>query len=125
MRWTGGIDGKSGSNFLLRPDEVGAVGPVSVDPGLQAKGLGRALMEDVLRHARDSGTGKVRLMQDAFNAVSLSLYASLGFDTCPLTDGGLYRRLLANGCRTRKVMNLMTMGPYEEPEGAWMPSVAY
>jgi hypothetical protein len=184
-------------------------------------------MQDVLRHARESGIERVRLMQDAFNMASLSLYASLGFDTkapaallepapaadphsrrledadldtveelsrriyrvsrrndvaghiggpfppfvrerggrivgylvggmvghgvaetegdmaalilhaasemppnlrrsfCPLIHGGLYRRLLAAGCRTRKVMNLMAFGPYEEPDGIWVPSVGF
>jgi predicted N-acetyltransferase YhbS len=221
-------DGKiAGSNFLSAADEVGAVGPISVDPDLQGSGLGRALMKDVLRQARDTGVEQVRLMQDAFNMTSLSLYASLGFDTrapaalltpaalhdagcrpltpedldaveelsrriyrvnrrnevahhiagpsrqfvrerrghvvgyivsgmtghgvaeteedmaalilhaasetppeyrrtfCPLTEGSLYRRLLAAGCRTRKVMNLMALGPYEEPDGVWVPSVGF
>jgi predicted N-acetyltransferase YhbS len=217
----------AGSNFLSTPDVVGAVGPISVDPEAQGSGIGRALMEDVLRHAKENGIEQVRLMQDAFNMTSLSLYASLGFDTkvpvallepapapdilcrplsahdldavdelsrriyrvsrrnevehhmtgpfkvfvreragrvvgylitampghgvaeteddmlglilhsastvppeatssfCPLTEGTLYRRLLAAGCRTRKVMNLMALGPYEEPHGVWIPSVGF
>src|SRR2546426_592762 len=44
---------------------------------------------------------------------------------CPLTEGDLYRKLLANGCRNIKVMNLMALGPYERPDGAWIPSVLY
>jgi len=44
---------------------------------------------------------------------------------CPLTEGDLYRKLLANGCRNIKVMNLMALGPYERPDGAWLPSVLY
>jgi len=216
-----------GSNFISVPDSVGAIGPVSVDPNEQGKGIGRALMEDVLRHAREGGIERVRLMQDAFNMQSLSLYASLGLDTkvgaallvptgvdvpevrpatpddmdaverlsgeiygvsrrrevesmangpfrpfvyeksgrviayfipgmvghgvgeteevlvavvlgatkhvadpfarafCPLTEGALFRRFLAAGCKVRKVMNLMTLGPYEEPQGPWMPSVLF
>ena len=218
-----------GSNGLLIPDEVGGVGPVSVEVPAQGRGIGRALMRDVLAHAERSGIEMVRLMQDSFNMGSLSLYASLGFDTkdpiamiqpapvpcedgsvrpvmesdlptidelsrriykvsrrnevasliqppfrpllrerdgrvsgyfvlgmpghgvyeteedalalvgeaatgvpaefarcfCPLTEGGLYRKLLAAGGRAIKVMNLMALGPYEPPEGVWMPSVAY
>ena len=217
----------SGSNFIVTPDEIGGIGPISIDPERQGKGFGRALMEDVLRYARENGIERVRLMQDAFNMGSLSLYASLGFDTkvgaallvptgvdvpevrpatpddmdaverlsgeiygvsrrrevesmangpfrpfvyeksgrviayfipgmvghgvgeteevlvavvlgatkhvadpfarafCPLTEGALFRRFLAAGCKVRKVMNLMTLGPYEEPQGPWMPSVLF
>lgn len=76
------LDGRpAGSNFLSVSDSTGAVGPVSVDPGAQGAGIGRALMEDVLRYARENGVEDVRLMQDAFNMTSLALYATLGFDT--------------------------------------------
>jgi hypothetical protein len=44
---------------------------------------------------------------------------------CPLTEGGLFRHALADGHRLKKMMNLMALGPYEEPEGAWLPSVLY
>lgn len=222
------LDGRLvGSNFIELTDGASGIGPVSVDPAAQSGGVGRAMMEDVLRHARESGIERVRLMQDSFNMTSLALYASLGFDTkapvammepapaespnvrratrgdldgveelsrriyrvnrrhsveahlsdpftpfvfekggrvtayfvpgifghgageseeemaelvlhtftqappmvhvffCPLTEGSLYRRFLAAGCRNRKVMNLMTLGPYEEPQGVWLPSVGY
>jgi hypothetical protein len=39
------------------------------------------MMEDALRHAAESGVERVRLCQDAFNVTSMSLYASVGFDT--------------------------------------------
>ncbi len=41
----------------------------------------------------------------------------------PLRSGELYRRALAAGHRNVKVMNLMALGPYEEPRGSWLPSV--
>ena len=217
----------AGSNYLTTMDEVGAVGPISVDPPHQGKAIGRALMQECLAYARDNGIERVRLMQDSFNMQSLALYASLGFDTkapvalldppgvaspevrpateldldaieglsreiygvnrrrevaghlhgpfrpfvyehggrvlgyfipgmighgvaesedvlvaivlgavaetapmfarafCPLTEGTLYRRFLEAGCRNRKVMNLMAIGPYEEPRGPWLPSVGF
>lgn len=221
-----------GSNFLSLMDEVAGVGPITVDPTLHGRGIGRALMLDVMDYAKKQGIKKVRLLQDAHNAHSLSLYASLGFEVrescavmmppaahkdpvegvrpfkesdlpdvdrlsrriykssrrnevasaspygfpvlvkaaekgpvsgylmpgifghgvaesegdaialvkeagrlqqpdqlkiifCPLREHGLYRGLLASGCRTVKVMNLMTLGPYEEPAEVWMPSVLY
>ena len=221
----------AGSTFLLGADEVGGVGPVTVEVSEQGNGIGRALMQNVLEHARQAGLERVRLMQDSFNLSSLSLYASVGFDVkepvammqppadppaagdgsvrpageddlpaieemskriyrvnrrnevaadlrgpfkpwlrerggratgyfvlgiaghgvaeteddafalvmhaasqtppeygrffCPLTEGSLYRRFLAAGCRAIKVMNLMALGPYEPPDGVWLPSVIY
>jgi GNAT superfamily N-acetyltransferase len=219
----------AGSNFLLTADEVAGVGPITVEVSLQGEGIGRALMEAVIDHARQERIEMVRLCQDAFNTTSISLYGSLGFDVkeplavmqpapadavdpsvrpveegdladieelsrrfykvsrrnevaaaigspfayvlreregrvvgyytqgmlghgvaeteddmlvmvmqaaravppgharcfCPLTDGNLFRRFLAAGFRTVKPMNLMTMGPYERPEGVWVPSVLY
>jgi GNAT superfamily N-acetyltransferase len=67
-----------GSNFLAEADAIRAVGPISVEPGAQQRGIGRQLMEAVL--ARAASAIGVRLVQDAFNAVSMALYASLGFD---------------------------------------------
>jgi len=224
------LDGQpAGSNFLLLSDEVGGLGPITVEVSMQGHGIGRALMQNVIDHAKESGVEKVRLLQDSFNMTSLSLYASLGFDTkepvalmqpapaeqpeasvrpvtdddlgaieelsrriyrvsrrnevafalrglfrpflrerggrvvgyylagiaghgvaeteddmlalvreaarqmppdfhrvfCPLTEGSLYRSFLANGSRAIKVMNLMALGPYERPDGVWVPSVLY
>src|SRR5687768_3573470 len=67
-----------GSNFLDERDAIKAVGPITVDPATQSKGIGRRLMEAVID--RGSGAAGIRLVQDAFNRASLSLYASLGFD---------------------------------------------
>jgi GNAT superfamily N-acetyltransferase len=219
----------AGSNFLMVADDVGGIGPITVEVSMQGHGIGRALMQNVIDHARDAGVERVRLLQDSFNMTSLSLYASLGFETkepvavmqsapaeapdasirpvaesdlegiedlsrriykvsrrnevasgitgpfspflrerngritgyytpgiaghgvaeteddlvalvgetarqmppdfhrvlCPLTEGDLYRKLLAAGCRNIKVMNLMALGPYERPDGAWLPSILY
>jgi len=67
-----------GSNHLVEYDAIRAVGPITVDPAAQAKGAGRMLMEAVIE--RGKGSAGIRLVQDAFNIASLSLYASLGFD---------------------------------------------
>lgn len=223
------IDGKPvGSNFISFTDPVAGVGPITVDPERQERGIGRALMNAVLDAARERGVETVRLMQDSFNSRSLSLYASLGFDVrepvalmqaapadvanatirpagaqdvaamdalclekykvsrgneignaikygftplvaerggritgylipgflghgaaetvddaaalagvagklpahqakffCPLREAELYRKLLADRHRVMKVMTLMTLGPYDAPDGVWMPSVFY
>ena len=66
-----------GSNFLDERGPVRGVGPITVDRGAQAAGVGRLLMEAVIeRGARGDG---IRLLQDSFNSASLALYSSLGF----------------------------------------------
>ena len=67
-----------GSNFLDERNPVRGVGPITVDPTLQERGVGRRLMKAVIERGADA-TG-IRLVQDSFNTLSLSLYASLGFD---------------------------------------------
>jgi GNAT superfamily N-acetyltransferase len=69
-----------GSNFLIEHDEIRGVGPITVDPSMQRKSIGRALMQAVLDRARAINSVGVRLVQDSFNTASLSLYNSLGFD---------------------------------------------
>jgi GNAT superfamily N-acetyltransferase len=65
-----------GSNFLEMRTPVAGVGPITVDPAEQSQGVGRRLMEAVLEHGERK---PIRLVQDAFNAASLSLYTQLGF----------------------------------------------
>lgn len=43
----------------------------------------------------------------------------------PIRDGELYRGALAAGHRNVKVMNLMALGPYEDPQGTFVASVMY
>jgi GNAT superfamily N-acetyltransferase len=44
---------------------------------------------------------------------------------CPLILGSFYRALLKSGHRLRKSMTYMTLGPFEQPDGIWMPSIGY
>ena len=69
----------AGANFLSTMDEVGGIGPITVAPGFQGQGFGRGLMDRVLEHAHHKGMREVRLVQEAVNTASLSLYSSLGF----------------------------------------------
>ncbi len=43
----------------------------------------------------------------------------------PLADAGLFRWCLEHGLRMFFVMNMMTIGMYQEPRGAYLPSVGY
>ncbi|HYO07846.1 MAG TPA: GNAT family N-acetyltransferase [Tepidisphaeraceae bacterium] len=74
------VDGQRvvGCNFLWRRNRIGGVGPICVEPSLQARGTGRRLMQAIIDAGRDMPG--IRLVQDSFNRASLSLYASLGFD---------------------------------------------
>jgi len=73
-------DGKIvGSNFLDERSVVVGIGPVSIDPAVQNKGVGRALMRDVIDRARSRGVAGIRLLQATYHNRSLSLYTSLGF----------------------------------------------
>jgi GNAT superfamily N-acetyltransferase len=67
-----------GSNFLTEFDPIRGVGPITVNPNLQAKGVGRKLMQAVIERGKDAAG--IRLVQSAYNTRSMSLYASLGFD---------------------------------------------
>jgi len=96
-----------GSNFLDERDSIRGLGPVTVDPQVQARGIGRRLMETVLERAR--GAVGVRLVQDSFNMLSVSLYASFGFDVKePL--------LLMRGKPNGKLPSGIVVRPLEEDD---------
>jgi predicted N-acetyltransferase YhbS len=74
-------DGRiAGSNCLDERDVIAGVGPITIDPSAQNRGVGRKLMDAVLNRARERRFAGVRLVQAAFHNRSLSLYSSLGFD---------------------------------------------
>lgn len=76
------LDGRVvGSNFLWENAVVAGVGPITIDPAVQNVAVGRQLMENVMRRARDRSFAGVRLVQAAYHNRSLSLYTKLGFDT--------------------------------------------
>lgn len=217
-----------GSNFLWETAPIAGVGPITIDPSVQDRGVGRRLMEDVLERARARGAAGVRLVQAGYHTRSLALYAKLGFDAreplavfqgsalglatpgyavrpaaaadvaacnalhlrlhgyererdlldaigqgtaavvehggritgyataigffghaigesnneikcligaapafqapgflLPMRNGELFRWCLANGLRVVQPMTLMSLGLYDEPAGAYLPSVLY
>jgi N-acetylglutamate synthase-like GNAT family acetyltransferase len=76
------LDGRIvGSNFLDERSKIGGVGPITVDPSAQTRGIGRRLMENVLARSRERGFEGVRLVQAGYNNQSLCLYTKLGFRT--------------------------------------------
>ncbi len=69
-----------GSNCLDERSTIAGVGPITIDPKAQNRGIGRLLMQAVMDRACQRSAAGVRLVQAAFHNRSLSLYASLGFD---------------------------------------------
>jgi predicted N-acetyltransferase YhbS len=69
-----------GSNFLDERSTMLGVGPVTVEPAVQDRQIGRALMTAVLERSATRGAPGVRLVQVAYHTRSMSLYAKLGFD---------------------------------------------
>jgi GNAT superfamily N-acetyltransferase len=75
------IDGKIvGSNFLDERNTIAGVGPITVDPTVQNRAIGRRLMDAVHERAAERNFAGVRLIQAGFHTRSLSLYAKLGYD---------------------------------------------
>lgn len=75
------LDGRPiGSNFIWETGSIFGVGPITVDPSVQQKAVGRRLMSAVLDRAAEQKAAGVRLLQAAFNTTSMSLYTKLGFD---------------------------------------------
>jgi GNAT superfamily N-acetyltransferase len=75
------VDGRiAGSNCLDERGAIAGVGPITIDPKTQNRGVGRKLMEAVLDRARERNFAGVRLVQAAFHNRSLSLYTTVGFD---------------------------------------------
>lgn len=70
-----------GSNFMDERSPVFGIGPITVDPAVQNRGVGRQLMQHVMDRASTCNAAGVRLVQEAFHSRSLSLYTTLGFQT--------------------------------------------
>jgi predicted N-acetyltransferase YhbS len=68
-----------GSNCLDERTPIAGVGPITVDPAVQNKNVGRQLMQAVMVRATEQKFAGIRLVQAAYHNRSLSLYAKLGF----------------------------------------------
>ena len=68
-----------GSNFLDERSTVAGLGPITVDPAVQNRAVGRQLMQHALERVKQRRFPGVRLLQTTYHNRSLSLYAKLGF----------------------------------------------
>ena len=69
-------------------DDVDAAGirMLAVDPRHQGEGVGRALVQECIRLARDEGRARIVLHSTTYMTVAQGLYKSLGFDRTPDRD---------------------------------------
>jgi GNAT superfamily N-acetyltransferase len=75
------LDGRiAGSNCLDERSAIVGVGPITITPNVQNRGIGRDLMQAVMDRAHERNCPGIRLVQAAFHNRSLSLYTKLGFD---------------------------------------------
>lgn len=70
----------AGSNFLDERNSISGVGPITVDPAIQNKGIGARLMQAVMERSATKAFAGIRLVQAGYHSRSLSLYSKLGFD---------------------------------------------
>jgi predicted N-acetyltransferase YhbS len=74
------LDGRVvGSNFIDERSIIAGIGPITVDPAVQNRAIGRELMQHVLARVAERRFPGVRLVQAAYHNRSLSLYTKLGF----------------------------------------------
>jgi GNAT superfamily N-acetyltransferase len=74
------LDGRIvGSNFVDERSAIAGIGPITVDPAVQNRAVGRELMQHVLARVAERRFLGTRLVQAAYHNRSLSLYAKLGF----------------------------------------------
>jgi len=102
------IDGKIvGSNVFWENGEIVGVGPITIDSNVQMGSIGRALMEDGMKHAKSKGFESIRLVQAAFNNMSLALYTKLGFNVQePLSNiNGPVLNIFIPGYKVRSATN--------------------
>ena len=69
-----------GSNVLDERSRIVGVGPITIDPTVQNRAIGRQLMEAAIRRATERHCPGLRLLQAAYHSRSLSLYTKLGFE---------------------------------------------
>jgi GNAT superfamily N-acetyltransferase len=75
------LEGRTvGSNCLDERSAITGVGPITIDPKVQNRGIGRDLMRAVMDRSSGRNCPGIRLVQAAFHNRSLSLNTKLGFD---------------------------------------------
>ena len=114
-----------GSNFLDERSGIVGLGPITVDPTVQDRGVGGRLMQDALDRSRRRQAAGVRLLQAGFHNRSLCLYTKLGFHTrepvSVLQGAPLGRKLAGLRGQARDVSRRRGLQP-DLPPGPWLRS---
>ncbi len=69
-----------GSNALDERSTIVGLGPITIDPAVQNRSIGRELMQAARQRVAERQASGVRLVQAAYHNRSLSLYTRLGFE---------------------------------------------
>jgi len=69
----------AGSNFVHEQSPIVGIGPISVDPAVQNRGVGAALMQNLIDRSLARSVAGIRLLQAGYHTRSLCLYSKLGF----------------------------------------------
>jgi predicted N-acetyltransferase YhbS len=74
------LDGRVvGSNFVDERSTIAGIGPITVDPAVQNRSIGRQLMHQAMERVAQRRFPGVRLVQAAYHSRTLALYTKLGF----------------------------------------------
>ncbi len=80
MAWAAEVDGRlAGTSFATRWGSLGFFGPLTVDPDLWDRGVGRALLGPTLEALKAPGVTHRGLFTYAHSPKHLALYQSVGF----------------------------------------------
>ncbi|HWO93640.1 MAG TPA: GNAT family N-acetyltransferase, partial [Dehalococcoidia bacterium] len=124
-----------GSASMNVRSETAGIGPVAVSPRAQAGGVGRAMMEELLRRADAEGCTSVRLVQAGYNVTSFSLYSKLGFVVrdvvlslegrieAPETDASAVREMRPEETATAAALDTRLTGFRREPDFALLRGI--
>jgi GNAT superfamily N-acetyltransferase len=69
-----------GSNVLDERSSIAGLGPITVDPTVQNRMIGRQLMDAAFQRVAERRCPGLRLIQTAYHSRSLCLYTKLGFE---------------------------------------------
>jgi len=76
---------------------VGHIGAMWASPVVRGKGVGKALLDQVLKYLQDQGCETIKLTVTETNQVAINLYAGLGFTITgndePLREGSQLKNL--------------------------------
>lgn len=74
------LDGRIvGSNFVDERSTIAGLGPITLDPAVQNREIGRRLMEDIIARFRRQGFPGGRGVQAAYHNRTMALYTRMGF----------------------------------------------